>query len=100
MDDVSASRRPARAVTWFEFGLGLFVVSVPIGIVLMAVAPLSFFHFLGAVVVGAGLVGAWVCALGLRLEHPDRWHALKGWFGRAASVPRSHSAAIADSSVR
>jgi hypothetical protein len=85
-------RRHAR-ITWFEFGLGLFLVSVPVGAVLMAVAPLSFFHFLGAVVVGTGLVGAWVCALGLRLEHPDRWHALKSWFRRAATVPGTAPAA-------
>ena len=83
--------RGAGTVTWFEFGLALFATSLPIGLVLMLVAPLSFFHVLGAVIVGTALIGIWVSALGLQLEHPDRWTALKAGLRRAAwstSPPR------------
>ena len=41
-------------MTWFEFGLLLFATALPIGLVLLLVAPLSFFHVLGAVIVGTG----------------------------------------------
>jgi hypothetical protein len=79
---------PARhSMTWFEFGLLLFAAALPIGLILLLVAPVSFFHVLGAVILGTGLIGVWVSALGLRLEHPDRWIALKGTLRRFASPP-------------
>lgn len=83
--------RSRGTVTWFEFGLALFAAALPIGVVLMLVAPVWFFHVLGAVIVGTGLIGMWVSALGLQLEHPDRWAALKAGmrrFATAASPPR------------
>lgn len=79
-----APPRGTGTITWFEFVLALFAAAVPIGVVLMLVAPLSFFHLLGAVIVGTGLIGIWVSALGLQLEHPARWTALKGGLRRAA----------------
>lgn len=82
-----ASNRRGSAITWFEFGLALFAAALPIGLVLMLVAPVSFFHILGAVIVGTGLIGMWVSALGLQLEHPERWTALKGSFRRFATSP-------------
>ena len=79
--------RRESSITWFEFGLGLFAAALPIGLVLMLVAPVSFFHVLGAVIVGTGLIGIWVSALGLQLEHPERWVALKGVLRRLATAP-------------
>ncbi|HVF62433.1 MAG TPA: hypothetical protein VNE58_00365 [Casimicrobiaceae bacterium] len=73
--------RRAPALSWFEFGLALFASAVPVGIVVMLIAPVSFFHALGALILGAALIGLWVSALGLRLEYPDRWSALKRRFG-------------------
>ena len=81
------SRQRGSTITWFEFGLALFAAALPIGLVLMLVAPVSFFHVLGAVIVATGLIGMWVSALGLQLEHPDRWTALKGSFRRFATAP-------------
>ena len=89
-----ARQRRERAVTWFEFGLVMFAAALPIGLVLLLAAPVSFFHFLGAIVVGTGLIGVWVSALGLQLEHPDRWHALKAMMRRLAtaeSPPRGYA---------
>jgi len=79
-------------MTWFEFGLVLFAAALPIGLVLLLVAPVSFFHLLGAVIVGTGLVGVWVSALGLRLEHPKRWTALKATLRRfvTQATPAHH----------
>ena len=92
MDVYTAERNRRRGViTWFEFGLALFAAALPIGLVLMLVAPVSFFHVLGAVIVGTGLIGIWVSALGLQLEYPERWTALKGSvrrFTTASSPPR------------
>lgn len=82
-----ASNRRRQAVTWFEFGLALFAAALPIGLVLMLAAPVAFFHVLGAVIVGTGLIGMWVSALGLQLEHPERWTALKGSLRRFATTP-------------
>lgn len=72
-------------MTWFEFGLLLFAAALPVGLILLLVAPVSFFHILGAAIVGTGLIGVWVSALGLRLEHPERWMALKSAFRRLAT---------------
>jgi hypothetical protein len=77
----------SRAMTWFEFGLMLFAAALPIGLILLLVAPVSFFHVLGAVIVGTGLIGVWVSALGLRLEHPERWVALKSALRRSVTPP-------------
>jgi hypothetical protein len=71
------SKPTKRRFTWFEFGLALFGAALPIGIVLMLVAPVQFFHAIGAVILGMGLVGLWISALGLQLEHPQRWLELK-----------------------
>ena len=87
MDTLYSRYRRERSITWFEFGLGLFAAALPIGLVLMLVAPVSFFHVLGAVIVGTGLIGIWVSALGLQLEHPERWVALKGVLRRFATAP-------------
>ena len=75
------------SITWFEFGLLLFAAALPIGLILLLLAPVSFFHLLGAVIVGTGLIGVWVSALGLKLEHPDRWVALKSMLRRFATPP-------------
>jgi hypothetical protein len=76
-------------ITWFECLLALSGGALPIGLVLMLVAPVSFFHAVGAAIVGMGLIGLWVAALGLQLEHPERWHALKASVVRlAAPAPR------------
>lgn len=77
-------------VTWFEFLLALSGGALPIGLVLVLIAPVSFFHAIGAAIVGMGLIGLWVSALGLQLEHPERWHALKASVVRlaTASAPR------------
>ena len=72
-------------MTWFEFGLVLFAVALPVGLVVAIVAPVDFMHLLGAVIVGTSLIGLWVCMLGLQLEHPDRWLALKLTARRLAS---------------
>jgi hypothetical protein len=72
-------------ITWFEFGIWLFAVALPVGLVLALVAPVEFMHVLGAVVIGISLIGLWVCALGLQLEHPQRWLALKASARRLAS---------------
>jgi hypothetical protein len=80
-----------RRITWFEFGLAMFAAALPVGVVLILVAPFDFFHFVGAMVVGTALVGLWVSALGLRLEHPQRWHELTAALARlatASSPPR------------
>ena len=65
----------------------LFAAALPIGLILLLFAPVSFFHVLGAVIVGTGLIGVWVSALGLRLEHPERWLALKAAMRRFAPAP-------------
>lgn len=72
-------------MTWFEFGLLLFGVALPVGVVVAIVAPVDFMHLLGAVVVGTSLIGLWVCTLGLQLEHPERWVALKSSARRLSS---------------
>jgi hypothetical protein len=77
-----------RRITWFEFGLALFAAAVPIGVLLILAAPVAFLQALGALILGTGLVGIWVSALGLRLEHPERWHALKRLLrGSVAAAP-------------
>ena len=85
---------PRRSITWFEFGLLLFAAALPVGLILLLVAPVSFFHVLGAVIVGTGLIGVWISVLGLRLENPDRWTALKSQLRRLAAPPAAprHSA--------
>jgi hypothetical protein len=80
-----------RRISWFEFGLALFGAALPIGVLLMLAAPLHFFHALGAAVVAMGLIGFWVSALGLKLEHPERWAQIRTSMGRlatASSPPR------------
>jgi hypothetical protein len=81
-----ARNRRRRSITWFEFGLALFAAALPVGLVLMLVAPVWFFHVIGAVIVGTGLIGMWVSVLGLQLEHPARWAALKGALRRFATT--------------
>ena len=78
--------RDGTGLTWFEFGLLLFAVALPVGLVVAVVAPVDFMHLLGAAVVGASLIGLWVCTLGLQLEHPERWLALKSTARRIAST--------------
>ena len=85
--------RAQPGLTWFELGLGLFATSLPIGLVVLLVAPFSFFHVLGTTIVGMALIGIWVSALGLKLEHPDRWNALKLAFHRA-TAPASPSRVV------
>jgi len=80
-------RTSKRSFTWFEFGLLMFAAALPVGLVLLLVAPVSFFHVLGAVIVGTGLIGVWVSALGLRLEHPERWTSLKASLRRFIPSP-------------
>jgi hypothetical protein len=82
-----ARHRQRGTVTWFELGLALFAAALPIGLVLMLVAPVAAFHALGAVIVGTGLIGMWVSALGLQLEYPERWIALKASIRRFATAP-------------
>lgn len=78
------SRRRAR-ITWFEFGVALFAAALPIGVVLIVLSPIEFLQAIGAVIVGTGLVGLWISALGLQLEHPERWRALKASVVRIAT---------------
>jgi hypothetical protein len=82
-----ARNRRQGGITWFEFGLALFAAALPIGLALLLVAPLAFVHALGAVIVGTGLIGMWVSALGLQLVHPERWNALKLALRRFATAP-------------
>lgn len=79
--------RRRGGITWFEFGLMLFAAALPIGVVLMLVAPVSFMHALGTVILGTGLIGMWVSAVGLQLEHPERWTAIKASLRRVATSP-------------
>lgn len=67
----------APRVTWFEFGLGLFAAALPIGAIVVAIAPVAFLHAVGALITGMSLIGIWMSAVGLKLEHPERWNALK-----------------------
>jgi len=83
----NAVNRRRGGITWFEFGLLLFAAGLPIGLVLMLVAPVSFLHALGAVILGTGLIGMWVSAVGLQLEHPERWTAIKASLRRFATSP-------------
>lgn len=88
MDTRTYARHRKRAtITWFEFGLALFAAALPIGFVVMLVAPVAAFHALGAVIVGTGLIGMWVSAVGLQLEHPERWVMLKASLRRFATAP-------------
>ena len=82
-----AHKRRKSTMTWFEFGLLLFAAALPIGLILLLVAPVSFFHVLGTVILGTSLIGVWVSALGLQLEHPERWMALKAALRRLATPP-------------
>jgi hypothetical protein len=77
--------RPGRRITWFEFGLALFAASLPVGIVLMLAAPVQFFQAVGVAILGMGLVGLWISALGLQLEHPERWREIKASLVRLAA---------------
>lgn len=83
-----------RRFTWYELLLALFGAAFPIGLVLMLVGPVDFFHAIGAAILGMALVGVWISALGLQLEHPERWNALKGSLVRIATLtpPSRHSA--------
>jgi hypothetical protein len=71
-----AAKRSDR-VSGFEIALSLFAVGALIGAVVLVLAPLQFFYLLGAIIVTSGIAGAWLSAIGLRLEHPERWQALK-----------------------
>lgn len=82
-------------LTWFEVALQLFAIALPLGVIVVVVAPVDFLHALGALIVGTALIGLWVAALGLQLEHPERWHALKGSLRRLTMAP-SPSRSIAD----
>ncbi len=82
-------------MTWFEIGFRLFAAALPVGLVVMLAAPVTFVHALGAVVVGAGLIGMWISALGLQLEHPERWYAIKASVRRMAAAS-SPARTIAD----
>lgn len=73
-------------MTWFEIGFRMFAAALPVGLLVMFAAPVTFMHALGAMIVGAGLIGMWVSALGLRLEHPERWHAIKRSVSRMAAA--------------
>ncbi|HVE49727.1 MAG TPA: hypothetical protein VNG69_08930 [Casimicrobiaceae bacterium] len=75
-----------RRITWFEFLMALFGAALPVGLVLMLVAPVSFLHAMGAVILGMAMAGLWISVLGLQLEHPERWVALKGSLVRIATV--------------
>jgi len=75
----------SRRVSWFEFGLGLFAAALPIGAIVIAVAPVQFFEAVGAGILGIGLVGLWISALGLQLEDPKRWRELRGLLFRPAA---------------
>ena len=43
----------SRRVSWFEFGLGLFAAALPIGAIVIAVAPVQFFEAVGAGILGS-----------------------------------------------
>ena len=84
-----------RGLCWFECGLALFGAALPIGVVLIFSAPVDFFHAIGAAIVAMALIGLWVSALGLRLEHPERWAEIRSSIARlstASSPPRRRPA--------
>jgi hypothetical protein len=71
------ARAHTGRVTGFEIASTLFAVGALIGVLVLALAPLVFFHVLGAIILASGVAGAALSLVGLRLEHPDRWEALK-----------------------
>ena len=82
-------------LTWFEVLLRVFAAALPIGLAVIVAAPVEFVHALGVLILGTGLIGLWVCALGLQLEHPERWHAIKATLRRIAP-PATFQASIVD----
>ena len=74
-----------QSLSWFEFGLGLFALSVPVGLLIVWMGPVDFIKVMGLIIVGTGLIGVWVSAAGLKLEHPARWRSLVASFTQRES---------------
>ena len=86
----AATNPPGHWLSWFEFNLGLFALAIPAGLLIVWMAPVDFVRFMGVAIVGTGLMGMWVSAAGLKLEHPARWRSLVASFRqhRSSSAAR------------
>ncbi|MEJ7669219.1 MAG: hypothetical protein WKH97_10895 [Casimicrobiaceae bacterium] len=53
--------------------LGLFALALPLGVGLMAFGAVPFIRGLGAFILADAAAGVALCALALRVLHPEHW---------------------------
>ncbi|GIK86199.1 MAG: hypothetical protein KJ018_03320 [Burkholderiales bacterium] len=80
--------RERAAATWFSFGLRLFALTLPLGIVVALLTPFGFVQALGAFVFAGSAAGLLLSAAGLRSEAPASWAAWQQAWRRAPAPVR------------
>jgi hypothetical protein len=84
------------AAGWFDAWLRLFVVGVIGGIAVLALGPVLPMKIIGAVTCVSAMLGALVCAIGLRLYHPARWCQLAAQMSSIGDSLRGATEAIGE----
>lgn len=84
------------AAGWFDGWLRVFVAGVAGGIAVVALSPIDQMKVIGALACGCALLGAIVCAIGVRLYHPARWRQLTAHVSNLGESLRGATEAIGE----
>ncbi|MBA3776556.1 MAG: hypothetical protein H0X11_08975 [Betaproteobacteria bacterium] len=60
---------------WWGRALWLFALALPLGAILIAFGEVPFIRGLGAFVLADAAAGVALCALALRVLHPEQWRS-------------------------
>jgi hypothetical protein len=84
------------AAGWFDAWLRVFVLGVIGGIAVLALGPVAPMKLIGGVTCVSGMLGALMCAIGLRLYHPARWRELAAHVSSVGDSLRGATEAIGE----
>ena len=84
------------AAGWFVAGLYLFAIGVALSTGTIALSTLPQMKAIGAITLFCAIFGALVCAMGVRLYHPDRWRVLQGHLSSIGESMRDARDAIGE----
>jgi hypothetical protein len=84
------------AAGWFDVWLRLFLAGITGGLAVVALSPIDQMKVIGALACACALLGALVCAIGVRLYHPARWRELTGHVSSLGESLRGATEAIGE----
>jgi hypothetical protein len=84
------------AAGWFDLWLRVFLGGITGGIAVVALSPIDQMKVIGAIACACALLGAMVCAIGVRLYHPARWRELTGHVSSLGESLRGATEAIGE----